>query len=67
MHIPDITEVQRLRLEPGDKLVVHLNTSHLEEATAQAVREQVRDALALAAGFPVMILARGVQVEVLNS
>ena len=65
--LPEITEVQRLRLEPGDALVVRVAADEVDMCTADLLKERVRALLGGAPDLPVMVLAAGGSVEVLNS
>lgn len=63
---PDITEVQRLRLEPGDRLVVTTNRSDLSQHEATVTEIRVRELLALPDDVPVLVLPRGYEVGALK-
>jgi hypothetical protein len=63
--LPEITEVQRLRLEPGDRLVIRCE-SRLDMATGQRIKEHARAALKLGDDFPVMVLGDGIDVDVVS-
>jgi hypothetical protein len=67
MKLP-VTEVQRLRLDPGDKLVVHTNVSHLKlsEYDVDLVQRRVRELLQLPDDVPVLVLPAGMDVEVVT-
>jgi hypothetical protein len=65
MSLPEISDVQRLRLEPGDSLVVRC-PDRLDMATAAEVKERVRVILRLADDVPVLVLPDGMCVEVLT-
>lgn len=68
-QLPEITEVQRLRLEPGDKLVVRADMSHLKmtQYDAEMIQRQVRAVLHLPDDFPVLVLPAGMSVEVVSA
>lgn len=66
MDIPEITEVQRMRLEPGDKLIVRIE-ARVDMATADVIKKHIRGVLGLAEDFPVLVLDRGANVEVVSS
>lgn len=65
MSLPEISDVQRLRLEPGDSLVIRC-PERLDMATAAEVKERVRAILRLADDVPVLVLPEGLGVEVLS-
>ena len=67
MSLPEITDVQRLRLEPGDALVVHLNAHELTESDALMVRTRARAGLGLAEDVPILILAAGQRLSLVNA
>lgn len=54
-------ELQRLRLEPGDKLVIHS-----DERLTVAAREHVSKMLERIAGVPVIVLDKGYRLGVLS-
>ena len=62
--LPEITEVQRLRLEPGDALVVRLE-SEPSMQSADAIKNRVRAVLDLDT-VPVLVLGPGVSLEVVD-
>ena len=59
-ELPEITEVQRVTLKPGDRLVVRV-AERLDPEQALRIR---RRAEALWPGVPVLVLDRGVTLEV---
>lgn len=63
MNLPEITDVQRLTLKPGDRIIVRTE-ARLDMATADYMRNRVRAHLGLADDFPVLILADGMTLEV---
>lgn len=65
-QLPSITEVQRLRLEPGDALVITVASATVSMASAQAIKEQVRAALNLPDNSPVLVVGPGVSVGVVS-
>lgn len=66
-ELPEITEVQRLRLEPGDALVVHLNAHSIDMESAGLIQARVRAVLGLDDSFPVLLLAKDTDVEVVST
>ena len=67
MSLPEVTDVQRFRLEPGDALVVHLNTDHLTAEDAATVRMRARAGLGLGEDVPILILGPGNRLSVVNA
>jgi hypothetical protein len=65
-EIPQITEAERLRLEPGDALVIHLNAGHITVAEAGLIEGRVRARLKLGDGIPVMVLPAAMGVSVVR-
>jgi hypothetical protein len=63
MDLPEITEVKRLTVRPGDRLVVRFAES-LDMAAADAVKAQVRAAAGIE-GVRVIVLDGGADLEVL--
>jgi len=63
-ELPEITEIQRLRLNPGDTLVITF-PGHLTPAVAEMIRERLRQK------FPesvtILILDQGARLAVLES
>ena len=66
IEIPGNAEVQRLRLEPGDKLVVRV-PGRIDRASAAALQEVTRAALGLREDVPVLVLSEGADLEVVSS
>ena len=66
-ELPQVTEVQRLRLEPGDKLVIRADVDRMSHEDADMLQCRVRAALRVPDDFPVMVLPAGWSAEVLNS
>ncbi len=58
MDLPEITEVQRFRYLPGDRFVVKVPGTVSQQMASEIVR-QLRYALDLPDGTPVVILADG--------
>jgi len=64
--LPEITEVQRLTLKPGDRLVVRTDEK-LSDQTADRLRERLHAWLGLPDDVRVLILDRGVSIEVVEA
>jgi hypothetical protein len=64
-ELPEITEVQRLTLKPGDRLVIRADEV-LSAATAERLTEIARIRLGLGDDFPVFVLGQGMSLEVLE-
>jgi hypothetical protein len=64
-ELPEVTEVQRLRLEPGDRLVVRADRELTQHQT-ETIPSRVRAALHLPDDFPVMVIPAGFSVEVVT-
>ena len=62
--LPEITDVQRLRLNPGDSLVIRLPGPVSAQQAALAI-ERVRAVLGLDESVPVLVLPAEGGVEVL--
>jgi hypothetical protein len=63
--LPEITEVQRLTLKPGDRLVIRADEV-LSAETAARLTEMARARLSLPADAPVFVLGRGMSLEVVE-
>ena len=62
--LPEITEVQRLTLRPGDILAVRTDAA-LSPADAESIREWLRERLP--DDVQVLVLDRGAHLEVIES
>jgi hypothetical protein len=65
MSLPEVKDVQRLRLEPGDAVVVHV-ASNITAKEAAGLRAAVTERVRTAMGrdVPVLIVAGGDRLEV---
>lgn len=63
MELPEIAEVQRWRVEPGDRIVV-LVDYELDVSTGEELGRQVKRILGVEC--PVLVLPRGVRLKVVN-
>ena len=63
--LPEITEVQRLTVKPGDRLIIRTGAK-LSAATAAALLDQVRVRLGLPDDVRVAILDSGLSAEVVE-
>ena len=63
--LPEITEIRRLTVKPGDRLIVRTDAK-LDAATAARMLEQVRARLGLPDDVRVVILDSGMSVEVVE-
>jgi len=61
-ELPEITDVQRLTLKPGDRLAVRVDR-RLTPETAARIREVVEAAYP---GVPVLVLEPGMSLEVVE-
>lgn len=65
-ELPEITAIERLRLEPGDKLIFR-HAGVVSEAAAVEVKHKVREILGLGDDFPVLVLGDGWAVDVVTT
>jgi hypothetical protein len=65
MTLPDITEVQRLTLKPGDRLIVRVE-GVVSADQAGEMAHIVRDLLQLPADTPVLVTGGDISVEVIG-
>lgn len=61
----EITEVERLALQPGDRLIVHVEQL-VSAADADRIAQIVRARLALPDDTPVLVTGAGVSVAVVT-
>jgi hypothetical protein len=61
----EITEVERLALQPGDRLIVHVD-QHLTDQLADWIEQIVRSRLQLPADVPVLVTGLGMSVAVVT-
>ncbi len=66
MSLPEITEVQRLTLKPGDRVIVR-TPQPLDMKTADYVEHAVRARLRLPDDVPVLLLPDGMSLDVVNA
>ena len=62
MALPEITEVERLRLQPGDIVVVHID-QHITAEQAERIKEHVEP---LVAPHRVLVVSAGITFTVLE-
>jgi hypothetical protein len=65
VNLPEITDVQRLTVKPGDRLVIRA-AAKLDAATAAHLLERVRVGLGLPDDVHVVVLDSGMSVEVVE-
>ena len=65
MNLPEITAVERLTLKPGDRLVLRTDEK-LSAKQFYQLREAVRANLDIPDDVPLLILSRGMSVEVVE-
>ena len=63
--LPEITEVQRLSLRPGDTLIITVNVFVLSDADAARVADRVR-AIVGDRTLPVIVLPAGATASILG-
>jgi hypothetical protein len=63
--LPEITAVERLALQPGDTLVVHLNAYEIDMQQGAEIRDRIRE-ITGRPDLQVMVLARDTSVEVIS-
>ncbi len=64
--LPEISEVQRLTLKPGDRIIVR-TPQRLDMNTADYVERSVRARLQLPDDVPVLLLPDGMSLDVVNA
>lgn len=65
MDLPEITEAQRIKLDPGDALAIYTDADLLTAEQVRHITDAVRRALGLL-GLPVLVLPRGWGAAVLK-
>jgi hypothetical protein len=63
VSLPEVTEIQRWKLQPGDRLIVSTDRE-ISLKDVDLIRAKVRAALALPDDFPVLVTGPGVNLEV---
>lgn len=51
-----ITEVQRLSIKEGDRLIARVNRDYLDEQEGRMIRERLREALELPEHMPILVV-----------
>jgi hypothetical protein len=64
-QLPEITDIQRLALKPGDRLIVRTDEK-LSDQTAAALRTRLHSWLGIPDDVRILILDRGVSIEVIE-
>jgi hypothetical protein len=64
-ELPEITEIRRVRIEPGDSVVVRTQ-ARIDMATAARIKELASAALGIDAGR-VLVLSEGTAIEVVST
>jgi NAD-dependent DNA ligase len=64
--LPEITEIQRWKIEPGDRIIVRLAADIVSEYQADLIKNTVRYHLALAPDFPVLVTTPGTHISVIS-
>jgi hypothetical protein len=64
VNLPEITDVQRLTLKPGDRLIVR-TPERLDMATADLIKKRVKQVFG--EDVPVQVLDMGMSIEVVTS
>lgn len=62
MELPEIHEAKRLRLEPGEILVLRNNEIEIDQQMAEDIKAHVRAVLGLP-NLPILVLGRDWDVE----
>jgi|HubBroStandDraft_6_1064221.scaffolds.fasta_scaffold00062_46 hypothetical protein len=62
-QLPEITEIQRLTVKPGDRLIIRTDEK-LSYAQARRLAEVVRERLGVRSDVRVAVLANGMSMEV---
>ena len=64
--LPDITEVERLTLRAGDRLIVHVDDGSVTAGDADAIAHIARGRLKLPPETPILVMAKGMHVSVVG-
>jgi hypothetical protein len=65
MNLPEITEVQRLTLKPGDRIVIRADQV-LTNQQAHELTQMARVRLRLPEDAPLFVLGKGMSLEVVD-
>jgi hypothetical protein len=63
-RVPEIEQVTRWQIEPGDRLVVKVKGRRLSNTEAEIIRRVVHRDLHLVADFPVLVVDSSYEVSV---
>lgn len=63
----EITEIQRLKIQPGDRIIVRVGVTTLSVQEAHDVAARIRQRLGLGDDTPVMVLGRDDTIEVAHA
>lgn len=66
MKLPEITEIKRLEIRPGDRLILRLSDLEITKEQSDEIRCRVREALMLPDDMPIVILASEWDAQVLS-
>lgn len=67
MDIPGIADIQRLRFEPGDSLVVRVDALTVSREDAEVIRQELQAVLKFPDDLPVLVHGRGSSLEVVSN
>lgn len=66
MSMPEVTEIQRWQLNPGDRLIVTTDR-YLRDSDVAVVKARVRAALALPDDVPILVHGPDAEVKVISA
>jgi hypothetical protein len=66
VSLPEVKEIQRWTLRPGDRLIVSTD-QQITNDQVDRIKDIVRASLALPDDFPVLVTGPGINVEVATS
>ena len=64
--LPEITEIKRLEIRPGDRLILRTSGYEVGQEEAAEIRHRVRATLGLPAEMPILVLGSNWDAEVLG-
>lgn len=64
MTLPEVQEVRRWQIQPGDRLIIRTDAFELTPEIAAELQVRVREVLRIPDEVPIAILARNWDVEV---
>jgi hypothetical protein len=65
--LPEVTEIHRWRIQPGDRIVAYVDATDVTSAQAQIVAQRIRGYLKLAPDFPILVAGHNLELMVADT